>query len=64
MGNPTTSAPTPGSPSVPAQVADITVDWLNDVLGGRLEREQLLEQLRPIITATDHHVGDLLEEFC
>lgn len=39
---------------------------VSDLQGGNERGEQLLEQLflRPIITATDHHVGDLLEEFC
>jgi len=39
---------------------------VSDLQGGNDRGAELLEQLflRPIITATDHHVGDLLEEFC
>lgn len=39
---------------------------VSDLQGGNERGAELLEQLflRPIITAADHHVGDLLEEFC
>jgi hypothetical protein len=39
---------------------------VSDLQGGNDRGAELLEQLflRPIITATDHRVGELLEEFC